>query len=71
MTRALRMIGLLGTTLVMALVMGGCYKRVIREEGGFGRTRETIHEPNLRNERIPVVDDVEDAVFGKRKPLDK
>ena len=51
--------------------MGGCYKHVIREQGGFGPTRETIHEPNLRQERIPLVDDAEDAVFGKRKPLPK
>jgi hypothetical protein len=58
------MIGLVATAIAVA----GCYKHVVREEGGFGRTRQTIYEPNLKDDRIPVVDDAEDAIFGKRKP---
>lgn len=59
------MIGLLAGTLTLT----GCYKRVVRSEGGFGTSKVTTHEANLKNERIPVVDDVEDAIFGKRAPI--
>ena len=66
MTRAACMIGLVAGTLVMS----GCYERVIRAEG-MGTQNVTTHESNLKNDRIPIVDDAEDAVFGKRKDLDR
>ncbi len=66
MTRAACVIGLVAGTLVL----GGCYERVIRAEG-MGTRNVTTHESNLKNDRIPIVDDAEDAVFGKRKDLDR
>lgn len=70
MARSLRMIGLSAATLPL-LAMAGCYEHVVHEKGGFGQSRTTIHEANVKDERIPIVDDVEDAIFGKRQPIKK
>ncbi len=45
----------------------GCYERVVRASGPTAHTVE-VHEPNMKSDRIPIVDDVEDAIFGEKYP---
>lgn len=64
--RHLRITVLLVVADVAAL--GGCYNHVVGVSGGAGHDRRVIHEPNLDpDERVPLVDDLEDAVLGKRR----
>jgi hypothetical protein len=50
----------------------GCYERVVRASGP-GAAKVDVYEPNLKeeHERIPVVDDLEDAIFGPKNPEKK
>jgi len=48
------------------LAVAGCYHHVVGVSGGTGPDRRVIYEPNLDpDERIPLVDDLGDAVLGK------
>ena len=61
------------TTLAAAIglvLLGGCYEHVVRAEGPAASKYE-VFEPNLKeDERVPIIDDVGDAMFGKpaKKP---
>jgi hypothetical protein len=60
-----------GAAVALALLgsLTACYEHVVRTKG-IGTERVEVYEPNLKeeHERIPVVDDVEDAIFGPKKP---
>ena len=55
--------------LCAAALLAGCYQHVISARGPGADAVDT-HEPNLKSERIPVVDDLEDAMFGKKQPIE-
>ncbi|MDY7109282.1 MAG: hypothetical protein SYC29_11670 [Planctomycetota bacterium] len=66
-----RLILRLGVAALVPVLLGpltACYERVVRTKG-IGTERVDVYEPNLKeeHERIPVVDDVEDAIFGPKK----
>jgi hypothetical protein len=67
-------IRLSGVAVSLSLIgfLGACYEHVVRAKG-MGTERIEVYEPNLKeeDERIPVMDDAEDAVFGPKKPEDK
>jgi hypothetical protein len=54
-----------GLLIGVVLLAGGCYERVVDEDAPVhGRTE--VYEPNLKDDRIPIVEDLEDAVFEGR-----
>ena len=62
--------GILGTAgCLCACTLIGCYERTVRAEGELGK-RQTIHEANLKDEPIPIVDDLEDLMFGPESEKD-
>ena len=62
-----------GASLLALLgCLTACYEHVVRAKGP-GAKAVDVYEPNLKeeHERIPVVDDVEDAIFGPKDPKKK
>lgn len=49
-----------------ALAMTGCYERVTRVEGAGNTRNVDVYEANYDDSRVPIVTDLEDAIFGKR-----
>jgi hypothetical protein len=52
---------------------GGCYHHIVSAKG-IGTETVDIYEPNLKeDERVPIADDLADAVFGPKtvKPAKK
>ncbi len=59
-------------TIVIAMaicMLTGCYERVIRAEGDRAR-RVDVYEPNMKDERIPIIDDVGDLIFEPPSEMD-
>ena len=53
-------------TLAAAGFLPGCYERVVSAKGP-GAGAVDVYEPNLKDDqRIPIVDDLENAVFGPK-----
>jgi len=67
MTTGRRLAG--GAALVVCAVglLPGCYERVVGVKGP-GAKAVDVYEPNLKeDQRIPIADDLEDAVFGPKE----
>ncbi|TVQ56114.1 MAG: hypothetical protein EA377_02535 [Phycisphaerales bacterium] len=59
--RCTTVVGLVAILLGAQFMLAGCYQRVVR--GDPDRHGE-IHEPNVEaDERVPVVDDLEEMMF--------
>jgi len=53
---------LLAASVACGLV--GCYERTVKAPANYeGR----VYEPNLKSDRIPIIDDLEDAIFEPKK----
>lgn len=49
------------------LAAPGCYQHVVERDAPY-ETSGDVYEPNVKeDERIPIVDDLEDAAFGPRE----
>lgn len=68
--RAARNLMPMTVALGVLMMLAGCYRHVVRAEGTAARQHD-VYQPNMRDDRLPVVDDLEDAVFEPerdRKP---
>ncbi len=55
------------TICAVASAPGAGERAVVRASGPTAHTVE-VHEPNMKSDRLPIVDDVEDAIFGEKYP---
>lgn len=53
---------LLIASVLVAASLSGCYRKVVRDEGGFARTAGPVSESDRDSSRVPVVDDLLDEV---------
>jgi hypothetical protein len=44
--------------------LGGCYERTVKAPGYY---EGKVYEPNYKDDRIPIIDDLEDAIFEPKK----
>jgi hypothetical protein len=59
--------GPIGAAVVYLTLSAGCYQRVVDRDAPY-ETRGEVHEANVKeDERIPVVDDLEDAILGPKE----